>query len=229
MNDSIVPQLVRKDLLLWRRLILIFYGVSLACMALAGLLCGHVPNHVLVNLGFTLLVTPTGTLGVVLLMQTNVFEKTKSTQPFIMSLPVTAREFTMAKLLVNVPVFGALWLATAAAAFAFAFGLEVMPRGAIPMVTMTFLGVFVAYTGILGVSLLSQSLGTTILAIMFFEVGTSLYLWLAALLDPIRSHVWGPVAIWNGTAVAIVTAQAFLAVAALVATLTIQARKRDFV
>jgi hypothetical protein len=49
-----------------------------------------------------LLVAPVGTLGVVLAMQRNVFEKTKATQPFIMSLPVTVRDFTLAKLLVNV-------------------------------------------------------------------------------------------------------------------------------
>ena len=229
MNGSIVPQLVRKDLLIWRRLILTFCGVSLACMALVGLLYGHVPNHALVSLGFTLLIAPVGTLGIVLLMQTNVFEKAKSTQPFIMSLPVTVREFTLAKLLVNVPVFGALWLVTTAAAFSFALGLELLPQGAIPMLTMVFLGVFVAYTGILGVSLLSQSLGTTILAILFFEIGTSTYLWVIVLLDPIGRHVFGPVAVWNGTAIAVVTAQAFMVVAAILATLTIQTRKRDFV
>jgi hypothetical protein len=229
MNGSIVPQLVRKDFLIWRRLILVFYGLSLACIVLAGLLYGHVPNRVLVNLGFTLLITPVGTLGVVLLMQTNVFEKAKSTQPFIMSLPVTVREFTLAKLLVNVPVFSTLWLVTTAAAFSYAFGLGLLPLGAIPMTTMVFLGVLVAYTGILGVSLLSQSLGTTILAILFFEVGTSAYLWGVVLLDPIGRHVFGPVAVWNGTAIAVVAVQVFLAVAAIVATLAIQTRRRDFV
>ncbi len=171
MSASIVPQLVRKDFLLWRRLILIFYGLSVASIALAGLLHGNVPDRVLLNLGFTLLITPVGTLGVVLLMQTNVFEKAKSTQLFIMSLPVTAREFTVAKLLVNVPTFGALWMVTTAAIFSYAFGLGLLPPGSIPMVTMVCLGVFVAYTGILCVSLLSQSLGVTILAILFFESG----------------------------------------------------------
>ena len=230
MNDSILPQLVKKDLLLWRRLILVFYGVALGCMALTGLLCALVPNRVvLMNLGFTLLITPTGTLGIALLMQTNVFEKTKSTQPFIMSLPVTVREFTLAKLLVNVSVFGALWLVTTATAFSYALGLELLPWGAIPMMTMVFLSIFVAYTGILGVSLLSQSLGVTILSIAFFEIGTHIYVWAIGLLEPIGSHVFGPVAVWNGTAIAVVTAQALLAVAAIVATLMIQTRRRDFV
>ena len=229
MNASIVPQLVRKDFLLWRRLILIFCGVSLTSIAAVGLLHGHVPNHALLNLGFTLVISPVGTLGMVLLMQTNVFEKAKSTQPFIMSLPVTVREFTLAKLLFNVPIFTALWLVATAASFWYAFGLGLLPPGAIPMVTMVFLGVFVAYTGVLSVSLLSQSLGTTILAILFFEMGTSAYLWVIVLLDPISKHVFGPVAVWNGAAVAVVIAQALAAVAAIAATLVVQTRRRDSV
>ena len=226
MTNAIVPQLVRKDFLIWRRLILVFYGVSLACIAV---LYGRIPDRVLVSLGSTMLIAPVGTLGVVLLMQTNVFEKAKSTQPFIMSLPVTVREFTQAKLLVNVPVFGALWLVTTGTAFWFAFGLDVLPLGALPVVTMVFLGVFVAYVCILGVSLLSQSLGITIMGIMFFEMGTSAYLWVIVFLDPISSHVNGPVPVWNTTAIAIVTIQTFVAVAATVATLIIQTRKRDLI
>jgi len=162
-------------------------------------------------------------------MQTNVFEKAKSTQPFIMSLPVTLREFTLAKLLVNVPVFSAFWLAAAATAFSFAYGLHVLPLGTIPMITMILLGVFVAYIGILSVSLLSQSLGTTILGILFFELGTSIYLWVVAFLDPIRRHAFGPVAVWNGPAIAVVSAQALVVVAATAAILIVQGSKRDFV
>ena len=229
MSASIVPQLVRKDLLLWRRLILIFYGLGLASIVLAGLLHGHVPNQVLLNLGFTLMIAPVGTLGVVLLIQTNVFEKVKSTQLFIMSLPVTARQFTLAKLLVNVPSFSVLWLVTTAAIFSYVFGLGLLPPGAIPFVTMICLGIFLAYSGILSVSLLSQSLGTTILAILFFETGTSAYLWAIVLFEPIGSHVLGPVAVWNGTAVGVVVVQAFAAVAAIAGTLVVQTRRRDFV
>ena len=229
MTASIVPQLVRKDILLWRRLIMVFYGVSLGCIAVLGALYGRIPDRVMVSVGSTLLIAPVGTLGMVLLTQTNVFEKAKSTQAFIMSLPVTVREFTLAKVLVNVPVFGALWLVTTGTAFWFAFGLDLMPLGTLPATTMVFLGVFAAYVCILGVSLLSQSLGITILAIMFFEMGTSAYLWAIVYLDPISRHVYGPVPVWNTTAIGIVAMQILVIVAVTVATLTIQNRKRDFI
>ena len=104
-----------------------------------------------------------------------------------------------------------------------------MPLGTLPVTTMVFLGVFVAYVCILGVSLLSQSLGITIIAIMFFEMGTSAYLWVIVLLDSVSRHVNGLVPVWNTAAIGTVTIQTFVAVAAIVATLIIQNRKRDFI
>lgn len=74
-----------------------------------------------------------------------------------MSLPVTATEFTLAKLLVNIPVFASVWLVATSTAFYFAYWLGLLPAGSVPYVTMIFLGIFVAYICILCVSLLSQS------------------------------------------------------------------------
>lgn len=229
MSHSIVPQLIRKDLRMTRRMILVFSLISLASIGVISLLHGRIPDWGLVNIAFMLLVAPAATCGIVLLMKTNVFEKEKSTQPFIMSLPVTVKEFTLAKLLVNLPVFGAIWLVVTAVAFYFCFGLGLFPSGTVPFITMVLLGVFVAYTGILSVSLLSQSLGITVLSIMIFELGTSAYLWVVVYLDPIANHVYGPNTVWNSTAVTIVTTQALIAISMIAATLLIQNRKRDFV
>ena len=229
MSASIIPQLVKKDFLIMRRMILIFCLVSLASIGVLSVLYGLIPTWVLVNIAFALLLGPAATCGIVLLMQTNVFEKEKSTQPFIMSLPLTVKEFTLAKLLINLPVFGAIWLVVTGVAFYFAFGLGLYPLGAVPFLTMVFLGVFVAYTGILSTSLLTQSLGITILSILFFQLGTSAYLWVIAFLDPIANHVTGPDIVWNSTAIAIVTAQVVLALTMIAATLLIQNKKRDFI
>jgi hypothetical protein len=229
MSTSIIPQLIRKDLLMSRKIIMMFCLVSLASIGMLGILFGRIPNWVLVNVAFLLLVAPAATCGIVLLMKTNVFEKEKSTQSFIMSLPITVKEFTVAKLLVNLPVFCTFWLAVTVVAFYFSFGLGLFPPGAAPFITMVFLGVFAAYTCILSTSLLSQNLGTTVLSIMIFEIGTSAYLWIIAFLDPIARHIYGPEAIWNSAAVTIVVIQALTAVGVLVMTLGVQIKKRDFV
>ncbi|MTV38026.1 hypothetical protein [Duganella radicis] len=226
MKTSIIPQLVRKDFMLNRRIILAFGLISLLAIGLVPLLRGHLPHWALVNIGFLLLVGPAATCGIVVLMKTNVFEREKATQSFIMSLPVTARQYAQAKLLVNVPLFSVFWLLVSAMAFYLCFGLGLFPPGAAPFLTMVFLGVFVAYTCILGSSLLFQSLPATVLSILLFELGTSAYLWTVAYLEPVARHIYGPAAVWNGTVLTVIALQLLVAAGAILAPLLPAKRHR---
>lgn len=229
MSTSIIPQLVKKDLLMMRRIIFAFCIVSVASIVMLGLLFGHIPPWVMINVAFLFLLAPAATCGIVLLMKTNVMEKEKSTQLFIMSLPITVKEFTLAKLLVNLPVFSVFWLVISAVAFYFSINLGLFPLGTVPFITMVLLGVFVAYTCILSVSLIFQSLAITVLAIMTFELGTSAYLWTIVFLDPIQNHIYGPVSVWNSTAITVVLTQMCVAIFMVWMTLHIQNKKRDFI
>jgi len=229
MSISIIPQLVRKDFLMMRKTILIFCLVMLASIAAICLIFGRVPNVVFFNLGITLLIAPAITCAIVLIMKTIVMEKQKSTQLFIMSLPVTVIEFTMSKLLLNLPVFTVFWLAISGVAFYFSFGLGVFPFGTIPFITMIFIGIFVAYVGVLSVALIYQSYGITIITMLFLELGTPAYLWIIAFMEPINSHFYEPHMVWNSTAISIVATQIIAAIAALLITWHIQNKKRDFI
>ena len=229
MSPSIVPQLVGKDFRLVSKIVLAFVLVSAVFIAILHLVWGYVPAVMLSNFGFILLIGPAGTCGIVVLMKTNVIEKEKSTQNFIMSLPLTVKEFTHSKLLVNLPLFGLFWSLISAAAFYFAFGRGLFPLGAVPFVTMVFLGGFVAYCCILAVSLLTQSLGITVLCIALFEIGTSAYMWAVVFFAPVAQHIWDPQPVWNAEAITIVSAQVLVAVSVIVATLLIQTTKRDFI
>ncbi len=229
MNTAIIARLIIKDFMLWRKVILIFFAVYVACSALVAILHDRIPAHVFLNLGFSLLVTPTATLGIVLLMQTNVFEKAKSTQHFIMSLPVTPTDFTLAKLCVNLPIFTVVWLAMAITGFYFTFGLGMLPPGTVPYMSIVFLGVFLAYVGVLSVSLICQSLGMTVGAILFFDILTPGYLWTILYLKPIGSVIESPVVVWNSTEIGIMAIQIAAAAAAVAGTLVFQGRRRDAV
>lgn len=229
MSRSVIPQLVRKDFRMMRGMILVFGLLSLSSIGVLSALFGQVPQWVLINIAFVLLLAPAMTCGIVLMMKTNVFEKEKSTQAFIMSLPVTVKDFTAAKIWVNLPVFSTFWLLVSGVAFYFSFGRGLLPMGAIPFVTMVLLGIFVAYACILATSLLSQSLPVTVLGIALFEMGTSAYLWTIVFLEPIQRHIQGSQAVWDSAAVTIVIAQVAAAVTALGATVAIQTTKRDII
>lgn len=229
MSTSIIAQLVKKDLLIMRKMILIFAFINLLAIAIVSILFGRVPNWAFINLAFVLLVAPAFTCGMVILFRTIVFEKVKSTQPFIMSLPVTVKEFTQAKLLVNIPVVFVLWLLASGVAFYFSFVRGAFPYGTLPFVTMIFLGALLAYICILSTGLLFQSHGITIISILIFELATSVYLWVVVYLDPIANHIYGPVSVWNSTAITVVIAQVLTAIIVIFMTIYIQNKKRDFI
>ena len=230
MNYSMISALVRKDLLIYRQPIMNYFGLSILAAGLVGLMVGRVPNWVLVNLGFTLLILPVGVCGMHVLMHTTVHEKLRSVQPFILSLPITVKEFTWSKILVNLPVFTVLWLITSASCLFFAFGVGVFPRGMLPFVVMILVGFYLAYVCVLSVSLLFQSLGGSIFSTMFFQAGTAVYLIaIAHAVDDVGSHLMAPSPVWNATAHGIIGAQVLLSIAVLWGTLILQMRKRDFV
>lgn len=229
MSNSIIPQLVRKDFLMVRKMILIFCVAMLASIAAICMIFGRVPNVVFLNLGITLLIAPSVTCGIVLLMKTIVMEKQKSTQLFIMSLPVTVKEFTLSKLLLNLPVFTVFWLVITGVAFYFSFGRGVFPNGTVPFITMIFLGVFVAYVGVLSVALIYQSYGITVITMLCVELGTPAYLWVIAYLEPINSHIYSQQMVWNSTAIGIVVIQIIAAAGVLLITWRIQNKKCDFI
>jgi hypothetical protein len=229
MSTSIVPQLVKKDFLLMRKMIFTFFMVSLISVVVLNLLFGYLPNWVVLNFTFILLLGPAATCGIVLLMKTNVFEKEKATQSFIMSLPVTVKEFTMAKILINLSVFAAFWLVVSGVAFYFSFSRSLFPLGTVPFITIVLLGVFVAYTCILSVSLIFQSLGITVLSIMLFQFITSAYLWGTAYLGAVSNYIYGAEVVWNITLISIVILQIFVAISVILITFIIQNKKRDFI
>lgn len=229
MSTSIIPQLVRKDFLMMRKMILICCVVMLASIAAICMMFGRVPKVVFFNLGFTLLITPAFTCGIILLMKTIVMEKQKSTQLFIMSLPVTVREFTIAKLFLNFTVFTVFWLVFTSVAFYFMFGLGVFPYGAVPFFAVLFLGIFVAYVGTLSVALIYQSYGITILTMLGIELVMPAYFWAIAYLKPIYRHIGGPHMVWNSTAIGVVALPILIAILISVITWHIQSKKRDFI
>lgn len=211
-----------------RKMLLVFTVMTFAAIVVISLLFGRVPNWAFANLAFTLLIAPVATCAMLLLMKTIVLEKQKSTQLFIMSLPVSVKEFTTAKLLVNLPVFTLFWLVITSVAFYYAFERGILPYGAVPFVVMVFVGILIAYIGTLSTGLLFQSYGGTIFAMFFFELGTPAYLWIISYLDSIAIYKYGAVSVWNSTAVSIVVTQIFVAVVMLWVTVYVQNKKRDF-
>ena len=168
--------------------------------------------------------------GVHTVMQTVVGERSEHTLAFVMSLPITVREYTSAKLLANLAIFGPIWLTLSAVScwLSFASG-DGLPGGTLPFALIVLVGIFFAYTVVLTASLVSESVGISVAAVVVGNVGKQIYLFGLAGLHGIQSGVDGPAPAWNSTELTILAIQ-ILGIAGLFAiTYVLQARKKDFI
>lgn len=224
MNRSIIKQLVLKDWHLMRNYVLLYWFGGFASVAITEF--GGAVGDVI---GFILFICALAGAGVHALMETIINEKKEQNLPFIMSLPVTVREYTVAKIAFNLGVFLSVWVTLSAASYYVFIGDDGLPTGMVPLVTIILLAVLLAYVIMLAVALVWPTMTPAMSAVMVGNIGTQAYVWWIASLYPIRSLMGGNVAVWNTTAVSILAVQLALVVLLLVATVLLQYRKKDFV
>ena len=225
MSDSLVTRLVLKDIHLMR-IPIVWYWLG-GILAVSIVVIGGEPLGLA---GFILFVAALAAAGIHAIMATVVEERREQTLPFIMSLPITVKEYTSAKLIANLIMFLSVWITLSAVGFVVTFaGNAGQPDGLIPFATILLVSILVAYIFILAVAIVSESIGYSIAAIVVGNLGTQIFLWFVADLHAIRSVMGGAQAVWTATAVGILTVQAVSIVLLIVATYLLQARKKDFV
>jgi hypothetical protein len=225
MSQSIVRQLVMKDLLIMRTYVLLYWIGGFFSIAFVVFISSEIAAVV----GFILFVAAMAGAGIHAMFQTVVEERIRLNLPFVMSLPVTVKEYTVAKLIANLLIFVSVWITLSAASFAVFIGDDGMPDGTMPFMSIILVAILMAYTLMLSTAIISASQGYTIVATVVGNIGLQAYLWLVADLYPIRSFIGGTTAVWNTTVVTILFAQLFAVVALLVLTVLVQFRKKDFI
>ncbi len=227
MNRSIIQPLVVKDFEIMKTPVLCWWAPGLLAAVLPWLFDGW--RVFLASL--ILSVSAMAGAGFHSVMQTVVEERREKTLPFIMSLPITVREYTSAKLIANLTIFGVVWVTLSATSLVVAVATADSPlaKGAIPFITIVLVGILLAYTIVLATSLVGESIGLAITAIVVANIATQIFLWWVVSLDGIRSTIEGSVAVWSSTAFTIIGGQLLAVLVLLWLTFVLQARKRDFI
>jgi ABC-type Na+ efflux pump permease subunit len=223
MSTSIVKQLVIKDLRIMK-LYAIFYWLGGILAILIAVLGGDAAGMA----GIILFVAALFGAGVHSAWQTVVEEREKQTLAFVMSLPVSAREYTSAKLIANLLLVGGIWVTLSAASYMIFIG-ETLPNGAIPFITVVLVAIFVAYIVFLTSVLMFESITAATIAMVAVNLVTQALLWWISDLHGIRSTIGGQVPVWNSTVVTVLTLQIGTVVGLLGLTYLLQSRKTSFV
>lgn len=224
MTISIRRRLMRKDLHLAGGPALLYMACGLGA---AALMC--VRGLAFFYAGSVLMVTALVILGVHPAVLTIVEERKNQTLAFTMSLPITPRDYTWAKLVVNLLAFFVPWLVLWAAtcgAIALRPGL---PDGLIPMATVLLLILALNAVIILCVALVTESLDWVIRTLILCNLAFQGLMFALANHPPIAAAMKLDRADWSPAILAMIAIELALMFATLALALRRQARKTDFV
>lgn len=222
MSRSIVRQLIVKDLMIMKAPAVWYFLGGIAAILFA-IFSENVANFIAQILFVTVLFGA----GIHAAMRTVVEERREQNLPFIMSLPVTIMDYTRAKLIANLLLFGGLWLVLSGASYAIFFR-GAWTFGAIPYFTIILVAILLGYVAILTTTIVFESVAAAVVAIVGANLGSQAYLWWITSFYGFRSTIYGDSPVWNGTYLTVLAVQIATIIGLIVATLLVQSRKTEF-
>jgi len=223
MNNSIVMQLINKDWQLNKGPLTLY-----VILGFASLWIFTIPGDFAFTMGLIVLITIIAIIGIHMVITTVVHERKDQTLAFVMSLPVSYKEYTLAKVLSISIVAGGAWLLIFSAIIGCTTMLESIPDGLIPYSVMVMLHMLVIYAVLMAVAIITEHETTTIVVMALLNVTISIFMVGVAKLDAVGPFIRGAVAVWNDTSISIVLLQLFVIVLSVFLTFFFQSKKRSY-
>lgn len=168
-------------------------------------------------------------LGSMLPFSVIVNERKKQNLAFLMSLPVSSFEYTIAKILSSLSIFLAPWLTLLIAAILLIEIRGVIPHGAIPTLVILAILPFIGLCLILAAALVSESESWGIAASVVCNSSYWFVWYLLSRISSLRANWNGRVTVWNSTVLTILFSEIGLIALLVGLTFFFQSRKRDFI
>jgi hypothetical protein len=223
MNGSIVRQLILKDWRLQRIQILI--SIIAGAIALVVIQGKSEPAVVVGSVWFFISLIMVGTM---LPMAGIVNERKKQNLAFMMSLPVTAIQYTLAKMISTLGMFLIPWLTLVISAV-WVIKTRGLPLGAIPMLLILAMLPLIGLALITGAALVGESEGWGIAANVFCSSSYGLTWYFFTRVPALMESAKSPTLLWNSAVLTVLASELGITVLLLGLTFYLQSRKRDFV
>lgn len=222
MNAAVVARLVLKDLYLSRWIVASALASGVTAVAIMPL--GPVWSYV----GGVSFVCVLVILNIVLVMHGVIQERRDKVVLFMLSLPVSTREFLAAKVMANAVAFVGPWCVLTAAVVA-VVGASPIPDGMVPFLVLVLTYILAYYCVLLAVALLTDSTGWHAATITIGNVSINFLIPLLLGLPSIALHREGPAAVWTRDLVIMLAVQLAIGAAALGLAFRARLRRADFV
>lgn len=223
MKRSIIGHLILKDLRLNR--LVIWLTLAIGLVALLVTQFGGLARLIGIVWFFVALCV----LGSMLPGSAIVNERKKQTLAFIMSLPVTSVQYSIAKMLSIWTLFLVPWLTLLISALVLVETRHVVPNGSIPMVLILAMLPLIGFCLISSTTLVGESEGWLVGGSIVCNSSYWLAWYLLAQIPSLTMNWSGPVAVWNATEVMVLCSELGLIALIVGITLFLQSRKHDFI
>jgi ABC-type transport system involved in multi-copper enzyme maturation permease subunit len=224
MSGSVVKALILTDW--YRHRVFIFGTIAAGALALTLIqVGGELPTVFGAVLFFTGLIV----LGCMLPVSNVINERKKKTLAFLMSLPISAAQFTTAKLISTFGLFLVPWITLVLAAFSFIVGRQDIPNGVFPPILAVSMLTFVGFALIASTALVTESEGATIAATIVTNTSYGMGWYMLVRNKAIREAMKSPTIFWPNEVLTVLGVEAAIIVVILAVTFYLQSRKRDFV
>jgi hypothetical protein len=222
MNHAMVGRLILKDWHLNR--LALSASVAGGVVAL-GLIFrgGEVAGVLGLSFAFVVLILA----GILAPMWSIVLERKNKSLAFVMSLPISAMEYTTAKVVANASMYVVVWLGIVASVLwtLSAGGYD----GWIPIGILVSLAPMAAFFLLVAVALVTESEGWSILVMGACNVSYSFAWYLLIRLPQVRADATSGTPVWSDLIVSIIAVELGVIVLSLVLTFYLQSRKTDFI
>jgi hypothetical protein len=223
-TNSIIGQLILKDWRLNRLMISLSLAVGLSALVIV-----QVGGEVARVFGSVWFFVSLCILASMLPASAILNERKKQTLAFIMSLPVSFVQYTIAKVLSSLAMFLVPWLTLLISALVLIEARHVRPNGIIPMLLILALLPLIAFCVISAAALVGESEGWMMAASLLCNTSYWFVWFLLARIPHLTAGWNGPVAVWSPAALMVISGELGTIIFIAAVTFFFQSRKRNFI
>lgn len=221
-NSVMVKHLIIKDWELMKKSIAAYMGAGILVIGLMGMATAFT-----FNVGAILMITLLIVIGARSAIELVVNEKKEQTLPFIMSLPISAQDYALAKLLSNLAMYVVPWLILVLGMLAVIVSTPIY-NGVIPLVILVSAFILLSYCCYLATALITVSEGLTISVMIVTNLLINGFIFWILRMPDIHLSLEAATASWNATSLTILAGEIVISLGILLFTYYWQKRLTTF-
>lgn len=223
MNWPMIKHVMAKDWYFNRLALMGYFLLGLMSVALLA-----VKNTGAFYAGAVILISSLIVMGWHLIFVTVIKERKSQTLPFLMSLPISPMDYTVAKMLINVGAFLVIWLLLAVSTFGVILNVDTIPNGLVTFASIALLELVIAFLIILAIAIITESETYSVIVLTISNISVSLFWFWLTSISAIGSQMSSQEIDWNSTVLTFLAVEVVIGLAAICTAFYFQSKKQDF-